>query len=629
MLSQISPLSATDRVSRLTGDGVSSQQSEMAAKMKMTGVEAEKYESIFAKQVLNDKGCLGGKDAVALFQKSGLSQQQLKRIWTLADQDRDNQLSQQEFIIAMHLIICMSKRGMDTLPDTLPKDLFPTLFEQQIDLNPIQDQFNLLNVSDSNTKGVKTFLNKCQGQIRDGLNVFGVEFDENVAFHQNIERFIQKNQSQNPLKAKELQDIRRKVVDLRKKRDELLEQVHQLQIKQCLAKKKSPAKPKESFANAFSALPPATDEFPEPTANTNGFAAFEASSDGFDAFAAATPPDGFNAFPAVTPPKDTLTGVDAFDAFPKDPSPVADSGFDAFSSVSNSANAFPATTDAFDAFPAVTPPSPVADDAFDTVTEKFDAFPVSKTSPSPLNTSPDAFPATTDDFDAFPAPKTSPSTSTDAFAATTDAFPAPKTSPNTSSDAFPATTDDFDAFPVPKTSPSPLNTSSDAFAAKVDDFDAFPVPKTSPNTSTDAFPAEFDAFPVPKTSPSPAFPAPKTSESLPPSNGFDAFSAATTDEFEAFPVPKSNPSPLTTSPDEFAAFPVPKTSPSPLTAFPPTNDGFGEFPSPVNVSSSNDTGFTADFDADFGAFSSSTGSTDAFPAAVDEMDGTGSCSKED
>lgn len=50
----------------------------------------------------------------------------LGRVWELADADRDNRLSAPEFAVAMHLIVCASKRGLP-LPPTLPPSLRQSL----------------------------------------------------------------------------------------------------------------------------------------------------------------------------------------------------------------------------------------------------------------------------------------------------------------------------------------------------------------------------------------------------------------------------------------------------------------------------------------------------------------------
>ena len=58
---------------------------------KLEQREHRKYEEIFQK--LTTDGYLGGKRAVALLGKSGLPQQTLARVWTLADGDVDGRLS--------------------------------------------------------------------------------------------------------------------------------------------------------------------------------------------------------------------------------------------------------------------------------------------------------------------------------------------------------------------------------------------------------------------------------------------------------------------------------------------------------------------------------------------------------
>ena len=45
-----------------------------------------------------------GPQAFDMFTRSGLANDQLAHIWELSDMDLDSQLSQQEFLVAMHLI---------------------------------------------------------------------------------------------------------------------------------------------------------------------------------------------------------------------------------------------------------------------------------------------------------------------------------------------------------------------------------------------------------------------------------------------------------------------------------------------------------------------------------------------
>lgn len=54
--------------------------------------------------------------------KSGMTKKELGRLWTLADVDRDGELSRQEFAIAMHLAACTAGKGLP-LPRVLPECL--------------------------------------------------------------------------------------------------------------------------------------------------------------------------------------------------------------------------------------------------------------------------------------------------------------------------------------------------------------------------------------------------------------------------------------------------------------------------------------------------------------------------
>ena len=88
----------------------------------MNDDEKARYTGYFETNDVNKDGFVESKEAVGLFEKSGLPKNHLKVIWAIADQDRDNKLSVNEFIIAMHLIVCVSKRGLP-LPTKLPEEL--------------------------------------------------------------------------------------------------------------------------------------------------------------------------------------------------------------------------------------------------------------------------------------------------------------------------------------------------------------------------------------------------------------------------------------------------------------------------------------------------------------------------
>ena len=60
--------------------------------------------------------------AVELLGKSGLDHEFLKSIWAIVDNPVNNKLDSIEFVIAMHLIICVTKKGLPK-PPSLPSSL--------------------------------------------------------------------------------------------------------------------------------------------------------------------------------------------------------------------------------------------------------------------------------------------------------------------------------------------------------------------------------------------------------------------------------------------------------------------------------------------------------------------------
>jgi len=83
--------------------------------------ELEKYLEIF-RQADDDKdGFFLGAQAKALFQRSGLANRELAKIWRLSDRDCDARLNETEFCIAMHLT--NNKLKGKPIPETLPEKL--------------------------------------------------------------------------------------------------------------------------------------------------------------------------------------------------------------------------------------------------------------------------------------------------------------------------------------------------------------------------------------------------------------------------------------------------------------------------------------------------------------------------
>ncbi|KAL3925525.1 MAG: hypothetical protein SGILL_000343 [Bacillariaceae sp.] len=89
----------------------------------MTPQERARYEAIFPEYAKPD-GYMYGQEAVALFSKSGVDSTNLRDIWNMVDRPVDNRLDKLEFAMAMHLIVCVSKKNLP-LPQggTLPNSL--------------------------------------------------------------------------------------------------------------------------------------------------------------------------------------------------------------------------------------------------------------------------------------------------------------------------------------------------------------------------------------------------------------------------------------------------------------------------------------------------------------------------
>jgi hypothetical protein len=86
----------------------------------MTPAEQSRYSSLFPSYA--QEGYVHGPQAVELFSKSGMDRDHLKTIWSMCDVPVDNKLDLTEFCVAMHLIVCVTKKGL-ACPDFLPGSL--------------------------------------------------------------------------------------------------------------------------------------------------------------------------------------------------------------------------------------------------------------------------------------------------------------------------------------------------------------------------------------------------------------------------------------------------------------------------------------------------------------------------
>ncbi|PSR80060.1 hypothetical protein BD289DRAFT_455529 [Coniella lustricola] len=81
------------------------------------------YAALFERQPLSGS-MLSGEQARQIFEKSGLPNETLGRIWQLADTEQRGALVMTEFVIAMHLLTSMKSGALRALPNILPAALY-------------------------------------------------------------------------------------------------------------------------------------------------------------------------------------------------------------------------------------------------------------------------------------------------------------------------------------------------------------------------------------------------------------------------------------------------------------------------------------------------------------------------
>lgn len=89
----------------------------------LTQDKVAQYTGLFERQTLQNN-MLPGEQAREIFDKSGLPNETLGRIWGLADTEARGALTQTEFIISMHLLTSMKSGALRGLPNVLPSGLY-------------------------------------------------------------------------------------------------------------------------------------------------------------------------------------------------------------------------------------------------------------------------------------------------------------------------------------------------------------------------------------------------------------------------------------------------------------------------------------------------------------------------
>ena len=85
--------------------------------------KAQQYSGLF-ERTSTQNGRLDGVTAKAIFDRAGLPNEVLGRIWNLSDREQKGSLDQTEFIVAMHLLTSMKSKAMTAVPNTLPPGLY-------------------------------------------------------------------------------------------------------------------------------------------------------------------------------------------------------------------------------------------------------------------------------------------------------------------------------------------------------------------------------------------------------------------------------------------------------------------------------------------------------------------------
>lgn len=93
------------------------------SKWEIKPQERAQYDTFFDRLDTRRTGFIQGNEAVEFFKNSRLPEQELARIWDLADTEQRGRLSRDEFAVAMHLI--QKRIAGEALPQALPKSLVP------------------------------------------------------------------------------------------------------------------------------------------------------------------------------------------------------------------------------------------------------------------------------------------------------------------------------------------------------------------------------------------------------------------------------------------------------------------------------------------------------------------------